>query len=102
MKCAMAWRVAGRYEETAAVPDLGLAFHLANIFPVRERRLDAPCQSFSCLREPIDHRRIRPEFVFRVGNDDLGVRVERLVRFFLHQAEDMVGMEMRDENGIDL
>src|SRR5438552_18294727 len=101
MEGAMAGGMAGRADEANAGRDFGLALHLADVFPVRERYLNAPRQSLSCLRQPIDHARIGPEFVLDVRDDDLGVWIERFGGVLLHQSKNGVGMEMRDENTID-
>ena len=79
----------------------GSPLHLANVFPGREHGLNAPRQSLPGFRQPVDDRRIGPELVFHVGDDDLRVREYRLVGVLFHQPENMIGMAVRDENGVD-
>src|SRR4051794_4461958 len=101
MKGAMTRRVAGRADEADAGCNLGLTAHLANVFPGRENGLNAPRQSLPGFRQPVDDRRVGPELVFHVGDDDLRVREYRLVCVLFHQPENVIGMTVRDENGVD-
>ncbi len=102
MERAMAGRVAGRVDELDAGRDVRLAGDLADVLPGREHRLDATRQSLARLRQPVDHRRIGPELVLHIRDDDLGVRIDRLVGVLLHQPENVVGMAVRNQDGVDL
>ena len=98
----MARRMTGRVDEADARSHLGLARDLADVLPGREDGLDATRQSFSRFGQPIDHRRVGPEFVFNVRDGQLGIREHRLVGFLFHQPEDVIGMAVGDQNRIDL
>ena len=93
MERAMAGRVTGRADEADAGSDLGFAFHLADVLPGREHGLDATRQSFARLGQAVDHRRVGPELVLHVRNDDLGIGIDRLVGVFFHQPENVIGMD---------
>ena len=71
-------------------------------FQVGNDRLDAPRQSLARLGQPVDHRRVGPELVFDVRDDDFGIGIDRLVGLLFHQPENVVGMEVRDQDGVDL
>ena len=103
MERAVAGRVAGRADEADAGRDLGLAGHLADVLPGREHGLDAaapgPCALPAAGRSPPGRSRTcipRPTTMISAFG------IDRLVGVLLHQPEDVVGMEMRDQDGVDL
>ncbi len=68
--------------------------NLAQVLPTRHGRLHTPGETASALRKFVNYSRIRPEGVFHLGNDDFDIGINLAV-VACHQAEDMVGVEMR-------
>src|SRR5262245_17781388 len=102
MKRAMARRVAGRVDEADAGSDFRLARDLTDVLPGREYGLHPAREPSPRLGQTLDDRRVGPELVFDVRYDDFDVGEDRLVGVLLHQAEDVVGVEMGNQDGVDL
>ena len=98
----VAGRVAGRIDEADAGGNLLLAFDQLEILPGREHGVDARAERLAGLGQLLDPARLRPPFVLGGAHDQLGVGEHGRIGALLHQAEDVVGMEVRDQDGADL
>ena len=98
----MARRVAGRGDHAHAGRDFGVVFDEPPVLPAREDIGDALARRFARLGKFLDPAGLGPPVIFRAADDELGIREDGRVGALLHQAPDMVGMEMRDQDGADL
>ena len=67
----------------------------ALVLPAREHGLDALCRAGR-------RARVGPEGILGLRHVDLCVRIDGRVGVLRHQAEDVVGVEVRDDDGVDL
>src|SRR5262245_41903484 len=74
----------------------------SDIFPRRNRSLNALGETFA-RRSEINrlHARSRPPFQFRGGHHDLGIREDLHIALIVHEAINVVAVEMRDEDRLD-
>ena len=98
----VAGRMARRSQASNARQDLDVVPHPRDVRPDRQRRLDAPRQSVPAVRQHREDLRVGPEVVLRRRHDDLAFGKHLGVGVRLHQAEDVIGMEMRNQDRVDV
>ena len=98
----MAWRVAVGVEDSHARRDFSAALDQLPVLPFRKILGDAPTRRLAAFGQLVDAAIRRPEFVLDFVRDEFSVRERQRVGSFLHQAPDVVGVKMRDENGADV
>src|SRR5262249_60190037 len=95
---AMAGRLNGAYTRQ----EFWFSLKRSHVFPRRNRSLNALGETFA-RRSEIDrlHSRSRPPFQFRGGDHDLGIREDLRIALIVHEAINVVAVEMRDEDRLD-
>ena len=98
----MSGRVAGHRDDTDARRDLGPVLDERPVLPGREDVCDPLRGGAAPFGKLLDAARVGPPVVFDRVHDELGVREDRRVGAPLHEAPDVIGVEMRDEDRADL
>ncbi len=98
----MTRRMPGRIHKPNAGHHFRFTFDQPEILPVGEDRLNAGAERLARLGQLLHAPRFGPPTVLGGTNDQFSVGIVGGVSAFLHQAEDVVGMEVRDQHGADL
>src|SRR3954452_6997808 len=98
----MARRMAKRFEDLNAGHDLSATFDKPPILPCGKDIGDALSCGAPALRQFLNSAWLRPEIVLRTVDHQLRLRKDGSIGSPLHQAPDMVRVEMRDEDCADL
>src|SRR6476661_9337970 len=98
----MAGGMAGRRKQADAGGYFRVVLDQLPVLPGRKHIADALAGGLAAFRQLFDAAGFGPPFVLGAADDQLGVGENGGVGALLHQAPDVVGMEMRDEDGADL
>ena len=72
-----------------------------DVCPIRQGRLNAFGEASAVFWEARSDSGVRPECNLGLGHDDLRVRIHLRVGVLFHQPEDVIGVEVGDDNGVD-
>jgi hypothetical protein len=94
--------MAGRLNGVHARQELGFSLEGPDVFPGRHRRLNALGEALA-RRSEIERldSRACPPFQFRGGHHDLGIREDLRIALIVHEAVNVVAVEMGDEDRLD-
>ncbi len=94
--------MAGRLNGVHTGQEFWFSLKGPDIFPSRHRSLNALGQAFAC-RSEIDRldSRARPPFQFRGGHHYFGIREDLRIGLIVHEALNVVAVEMGDEDRFD-
>src|SRR5579872_3831246 len=98
----MAGRVTVGIENSYARSDFSAALDELPVLPFWKILCDAASSGLTAFGKLVDATVLGPELIFDAVDDEFGVRERRRVRPFLHQAPDVVRVEMRDQNRADV
>ena len=94
--------MAGRLNGVHTRQEFWFSLERPNVFPRCNRRLNALREAFA-RRSEIDqlHSRSRPPFQFRGGHHDFGIGEDLRIGLIVHEAINMLAVELRDEDRLD-